>query len=123
MQCNYTIDGFLHRVHKGTYTNGVFHFDLPVEDVENGLHRIDYLLVADNGSSTAQGSAWFFKTPVGGNCITQYDYWLNNKNDDVHSVTLEETKDPFQLIKLLPITKEPIRSSCFHFEVKDEKPI
>lgn len=123
MQCSYTIDGFRHRVHKGTCTNGVFHFDLPVEDVEDGLHRIDYLLVAENGASTTQGSAWFFKTPVGGNGITQYDYWLNDKSDEVQSVVLDEPKDPFQLIKLLPIPSEPIRSSCFHFEVKDEKPM
>lgn len=123
MQCSYTIDGFKHHVHKGTSTNGVFHFDLPVDDVEDGLHRIDYMLVAENGASTTQGSAWFFKTPVGGNGITQYDYWLNDKSDVVQSVVLDEPKDPFQLIKLLPIPSEPIRSSCFHFEVKDEKPM
>lgn len=123
MQCSYTIDGFKHHVHKGTSTNGVFHFDLPVDDVEDGLHRIDYMLVAENGASTTQGSAWFFKTPVGGNGITQYDYWLNDKSDEVQSVVLDEPKDPFQLIKLLPIPSEPIRSSCFHFEVKDEKPM
>ena len=123
MQCSYTIDGFKHHVHKGTSTNGVFHFDLPVDDVEDGLHRIDYMLVAENGASTTQGSAWFFKTPVGGNGITQYDYWLNDKSDVLQSVVLDEPKDPFQLIKLLPIPSEPIRSSCFHFEVKDEKPM
>lgn len=121
MQCSYTIDGFRHHVHKGTSTNGVFHFDLPVEDVEDGLHRIDYMLVAENGASTTQGSAWFFKTPIGGNGITQYDYWLNDKSNEVQSVVLDEPKDPFQLIKLLPVPSEPIRSSCFHFEVKDEK--
>lgn len=123
MQCSYTIDGFKHHVHKGTSTNGFFHFDLPVDDVEDGLHRIDYMLVAENGASTTQGSAWFFKTPVGGNGITQYDYWLNDKSDVLQSVVLDEPKDPFQLIKLLPIPSEPIRSSCFHFEVKDEKPM
>lgn len=123
MQCTYTIDGFRHYVHKGTCADGVFHFDLPVEDVEDGLHRIDYMLVAENGATTTQGSAWFFMTPLGGNAITQYDYWLNDKNDEVQSVTLENPVDPFQLVKLLPVTSEPIRSSCFHFEVKDGKPM
>lgn len=123
MQCSYTIDGFKHYTQKGTLTNGTFHFDLPVDEVEDGLHRIDFMLVAENGATTTQGNAWFFKTPVGGNGITQYDYWLNDKADEVTKVTLNEYQDPFQLIKLLPIPSEPIRSSCFHFEVKDEKPM
>lgn len=123
MQCSYTIDGFKHYTQKGTMANGTFHFDLPVDEVEDGLHRLDYLLVAENGVSTTQGSAWFVKTPLGGNAVTQYDYWLNDKSDEVYSVALDEPKDPFQLVKLLPVTTEPIRSSCFHFEVKDDTPM
>ena len=123
MQCSYVIDGFRHYTHKGTLTNGAFHFDLPVADIEDGLHRIDYMLVADNGVTTTQGSAWFFKTPVGGNCITQYDYWLNSKSDEMQSVALDTPTDPLKLINLLPVTAEPIRSSCFHFELKDGRPM
>lgn len=123
MQCSYIIDGFKHYVQKGISVNGTFHFDLPVEEMEDGLHRMDYMLVAENGVTTTQGSAWFFKTPVGGNGITQYDYWLNDKSDDVRSVTLDVPTDPFQLIKLLPISTEPIRSSCFHFDSKDGIPM
>lgn len=123
MQCSYTIDGFKHYTQKGTLTNGTFHFDLPVDEVEDGLHRIDFMLVAENGATTTSGNAWFFKTPVGGNGITQYDYWLNDKADEVTKVTLNEYQDPFQLIKLLPVPSEPIRSSCFQFEVKDENPM
>lgn len=123
MQCSYTIDGIIHGVQKGTCTNGTFHFDLPVDEIEVGLHRLDYHLVADNGASTSQGSDWFYKTPLGGNSIIRYDYWLNDKNDEVHSVAVEDPKDPFQLIKLLPVPAEPIRSSCFHFEVENNKPM
>lgn len=123
MQCSYTIDGFKHYTQKGTLTNGTFHFDLPVDEVEDGLHRIDFMLVAENGATTTQGNAWFFKTPVGGNGITQYDYWLNDKADGVTKVTLNEYQDPFKLVKLLPVPSEQIRSSCFQFEVKDENPM
>lgn len=123
MQCNYAIDGYRHYSQKGTCDNGTFHFDLPVNEVEDGLHRIDYMLVAENGATTTQGSDWFYKTPLGGNGIKQYDYWLNDKSQDVHSETLAKSQDPFQLIKLLPLTQEPIRSSCFQFEVKDDKPM
>lgn len=123
MQCSYTIDGYKHFVHNGTVTNGIYHFDLPVAELEDGLHRIDYMLVAENGVNTNQSTAWFYKTPVGGNGITQYEYWLNEKTDEKQTMILEEYKDPFQLIKLLPLPSEPIRSSCFHFEVKDNKPM
>lgn len=123
MQCSYAIDGYRHYSQKGTCANGTFHFDLPVNEVEDGLHRIDYMLVAENGTTTTQGSNWFYKTPLGGNRIKQYEYWLNDKSQDVHSVTLTKSQDPFQLIKLLPLTHEPIRSSCFQFEVKDDKPM
>lgn len=123
MQCNYAIDGYRHYSQKGTCDNGTFHFDLPVNEVEDGLHRIDYMLVAENGATTTQGSDWFYKTPLGGNGIKQYDYWINDKSQDVHSETLAKSQDPFQLIKLLPLTQEPIRSSCFQFEVKDDKPM
>lgn len=123
MQCNYAIDGYRHYSQKGTCDNGSFHLDLPVNEVEDGLHRIDYMLVAENGATTTQGSDWFYKTPLGGNGIKQYDYWINDKSQDVHSETLAKSQDPFQLIKLLPLTQEPIRSSCFQFEVKDDKPM
>lgn len=123
MQCNYAIDGYRHYSQKGTCDNGAFHFDLPVNEIEDGLHRIDYMLVAENGATTTQGSDWFYKTPLGGNGIKQYEYWLNDKSQDVHSETLAKSQDPFQLIKLLPLTQEPIRSSCFQFEVKDDKPM
>ncbi len=123
MQCSYAIDGYRHYTQKGTCANGAFHFDLPVDEVEDGLHRIDYMLVAENGTTTTQGYDWFYKTPLGGNGIRQYDYWLNDKSQDMHSVTLDKSQDPFQLIKLLPMTREPIRSSCFQFEVRDGKPM
>lgn len=123
MQCSYTIDGFKHYTQKGTMTNGAFHFDLPVDEVEDGLHRIDFMLVAENGATTTQGSSWFIKTPLGGNAVTQYDYWLNDKTDEVQRVTLDNPTDPFQLIKLLPVSSEPLRSSCFHFEAKDGVPM
>lgn len=122
MKCSYTIDGIHHRTFDGICTNGVIHFDLPVEDIEYGIHRIDYRFVAKNEVSSTQGSAWFYKSAVGDVGIRQYEYWLNDNNDKVHSITLDVPKDPFQLIKLLPVAPEPIRSECFHFEIKNGKP-
>jgi len=123
MTCNYSIDGFRHFSQTGTLADGLFHFDLPVDSVENGLHRIDFMLIAKNGITTDQGSSWFFKVPLGGYGLRQYDYWLNDKSDEVHSVVLDSPQDPIQIIKLLPVSAEPIRSTCFQFETEDGKPI
>lgn len=123
MKCLYSIDDAKTFTQAGNFANGLFHFDLDVASLEDGLHRLAYMLIADNGVSTPMQSAFFWKTPVGGNAIIQYDYWLNENEDNTKKVTLAERNNPFSLITLLPIESCPIRSSCFHFEVKDGKPM
>lgn len=123
MKCLYSIDDAKTYTQAGNFANGLFHFDLDVASLADGLHRLAYMLIADNGVSTPMQSAFFWKTPVGGNAITQYDYWLNDNEADAKKVTLAERNNPFSLITLLPIESCPIRSSCFQFEVKDGKPM
>lgn len=121
MKCFYTIDNAESYIEAGTYANGTYHFDLDVSALDDGLHQIAYMLVGDNGVSTKVNSAFFMKTPLCGNGITQYWYWLND--DDAHKtvVQLAERTNPLQLVGLLPVESVPIRSSCFHFEVDEEK--
>lgn len=120
MKCFYTIDNADTYIEAGTYADGAFHFDLDVSALDEGLHQLAYMLVGDNGVSTKVSSAFFMKTPLGGNGITQYWYWLNDDDANKTLVKLEERTNPFQLIGLLPVESVPIRSSLFHFEV-DEK--
>lgn len=120
MNLVYSIDGGEHKSIKGSYNNGMFHFDMDVASIEDGLHNMTYMLASETGTSTKVNSAFFMKTPVGGPGIISYKYWLNDYEDETRYVKLEERKNPFDLITLLPVDTCPIRSSCFHFEIQDD---
>lgn len=120
MNLVYSIDGGDHKSIKGSYNNGMFHFDMDVASIEDGLHNMTYMLASETGTSTKVNSAFFMKTPVGGPGIISYKYWLNDYEDETRYVKLEERKNPFDLITLLPVDTCPIRSSCFHFEIQDD---
>lgn len=122
MKCYYTIDDGEHYAQAGQMDNNVYHFDLDVADIDNGLHKLTYMLVADNGTCSTVLNNYFFKTPLGGNGIVQYEYWLNDRIENKHTTKLETRTNPLQLITLLPVEECPIRSSCFHFEVAEGKP-
>ena len=100
-------------------------------DVSNllaGLHTLHYQLVDSDGQLTSICSGIFLKMfdnilEAGQNRITQYKYWLNNNTAAIQTVKLDAAVNPFTLIALLPMQKEPIRSTCFHFEQKDDKPM
>ena len=123
MKCVYAIDNFETFSEAGTLSDGLFHFDLDVATIENGLHRIAYMLVSEDGVTTPQKTAFFWKTPLGGDGIVQYDYWVNNNDDQKHSVQLDKRTNPFSLISLLPVEAQPIRSSNFQFAVKNGEPL
>lgn len=124
MKCVYAIDGSEFYTEAGTLGNGTYHFDLDVSALDDGLHRISYMLSNGLGVSTKAQVQFFMKTPLGGNGITEYWYWLNDQADtNAKKVTLPERKDPFSLITLLPVESLPIRSSLFEFRVEQEKPV
>ncbi len=123
MRCFYSIDGSEHKYEAGKVNKNLYHFDLNVTDVEDGFHRISYMLMGENGTSSKVMSAFFFKTALGGNGVKQYEYWLNENEENMHRVKLEQRENPFKLISLLPVETCPIRSSCFHFEVENNQPV
>ena len=123
MQCVYNIDGGEFQATAGSISGQDYHFDLDVSALEDGLHRLTYMLNDGNGVSTKVQTQFFTKIPLGGNGITQYEYWLNRNFETRHQVTLPERVNPYNLISLLPVETEPIRSSCFHFEIKDGQPM
>lgn len=122
MKLVYSLDGNEFHTATGDATNGVFHFDVDVASLEDGLHRIIYNLASDNGTSTKVNTSYFWKTPIGGNGIMEYRYWLNDNEADAHVKVLDNRVSPFSLVILLPVESQPIRSSCFRFEVKDGVP-
>ena len=124
LKCVYAIDGAEFYTEAGTVADGTFHFDLDVSSLDDGLHRIAYMLSNGKGVTTKSQMQFFVKTPLGGNGVTEYWYWLNDQGDQqAKKVTLPERKDPFSLITLLPVAQEPIRSKLFQFRIENGNPI
>lgn len=101
---------------------------LDVSGLLTGLHTLHYQLVDSNGNVCAPMSGIFFKqfdkvVESSENVITQYMYWMNDNSADNHKVKIANPSSPYQLITLLQTIKAPIRTSSFHFEVKDGVPM
>ena len=103
--------------------DGVYHFDLDMSGLNDGLHHISYFLSSDKGVSSSPQTRFFIKSPTGGNAIARYQYWLNDDTEHMKTVNLPEAQNPFKLISLLPVETVPVRSSQFHFEIKDGEPM
>lgn len=123
MKCVYAIDGADFNTEAGRMTNGAFHCDLDVAHLEDGLHRIAYKLTNGYGVETKTQTQFFIKTPLGGNGITEYRYWLNDSTEQVSKVKLAERTNPYRLISLLPVPKHPVSSKLFQFELTDGQPM
>ncbi len=101
---------------------------LDVADMPTGLHTLNYQLIDSNGNVGVPVTRIFMKSfekaiASGHNGITKYMYWLNSNSSTVQTVAIDEPVNPYTLIALLPMQHEPIRSSCFHFEMKDGNPM
>lgn len=123
LKCVCYIDGKLLKTENVSTNNGIINLNLDVATVNPGLHNISVQLVSSGGVATSFYSAMFFMTPIGGNGVKRYEYWIN---DDVQNKVVSEvspTQETFKLVSLLEINEYPIRSSCFHFSVEDSIPI
>lgn len=100
---------------------------LDVLNLPMGLHALHYQLIDSKGEVTAPVSRLFLKSfdkmlPDGVNHITKYQYWLNKNSRTMQTVELSNADNPYTLIALLPMQKEPIQSSLFHFEITNGQP-
>ena len=108
-------------VAKGTQT-------LEVADMPSGLHTLNYQLIDSKGNVGVPVTRIFMKSfdtviASGHNSIIKYQYWQNSNSAMVQTVAIDEPVNPYTLIALLPMQRVPFRSSSFHFEVKDGKPM
>ena len=122
LSCVFSIDGQLYKTVENGVQDGLFHCDLDVASLSEGMHKISYYLTNGQGAQTTVKSQYFIKIPIGGNSIKKYQYWLNNNDEMAHMVDLGNATDPFLLISLLPVEQQPLSSKLFHFEVKDGQP-
>lgn len=98
MKYYYSVDGSSHQNEAGVYKNGLFHFDLDLSTLADGLHQISFMMVTENGITSKASSAFFMKTPIGGNGITRYDYWLNDNEENAVRTDLSQRVDPLKLM-------------------------
>ena len=112
---SYVIDNSESKIAHGTYEDGGLNFMLDVSDLRDGLHHLSYILVKNDGPIGGFHNAFFYKIPLGGNCITRYEYWLNDADSAIHTVNLSDKSNPLQLITMLPVESVPISSKLFHF--------
>lgn len=124
MRCLYAIDTDAFNTDASVVgTNGNYHFDLDLSELSDGLHHISYMLYNDRGTSTKIQTRFFIKTPLGGNGITLYQYWLNDDDvSDAKTITLPQKVNPLQLMSLLPVESRPFRSSLFQFDMSSGQP-
>ncbi len=125
MRCVYAIDNdSFHSNSNVVSSNGSYHYDLDLSGLDDGLHYITFLLHNDRGTSTKVQTRFFVKVPLGGNGITQYQYWLNDDDiNDSKTVALQQKVSPLQLMSLLPVESRPFRSSLFQFDANNGKPM
>ena len=122
MSIDYEIDGSIHNQLVANINDGLYHFDVDVEQLEPGLHRLTCFLTDDNGLvSTVQ--RYFVKIPQDGYGVSHYEYWLNDSINQSVNVDLPSLADPFKLITLLPFESWPIRSKDFQFVVDNGTPL
>ena len=100
---------------------------LDVSALTAGLHTLNYQLIDSEGKVGVPVARLFFKdfekaVADGENRITKYQYWLNKNSQTMQTVELANASNPYQLISLLPVHKEPIHSDLFHFEITDDVP-
>ena len=122
MKLVYNVDGNVFETVDGSAVDGLYHFDLDVSSLEDGLHRITYQLASASGTSTKFSTQFFVKTPLGGTGITRYDYWLNDDRANAVVTDIDPRVDELSVVKLLEVNRMPLRSSCFQFEVTDGVP-
>jgi hypothetical protein len=123
MKCVYCIDGNEFYSEAGTVSNGLYHFDLDLQSLDDGLHRITYMLNNGKGVATRTQTQFFVKIPREGTGIARYKYWLNDQEDKAIVTDFDPLQDVVRILSLIPFEPQPIRSSSFQFEVENGKPV
>ena len=107
-------------------TNGTRILDVSM--LSSGLHALHYQVMDSQGQMTTPVTRVFMKNlddlmTGGTNHVAKYQYWLNQNSQAMKTIELDgNIPNPYKLISLLPMQKEPIQSSNFHFEMMKGAP-
>ncbi|MCM1452689.1 MAG: dockerin type I repeat-containing protein [Clostridium sp.] len=118
----YTIDG----ERKGEIDiswGKTIHLDLDVADLPSGLHSIVAYLAGSAGFASNTIHSFFYKIPLGGEGVKDYEYWINDEYSSRVKVGLDRATNPLQIIDMIEVEEQPIRSALFAFAIKDGEPV
>ena len=123
LQGYYTLDGIRAGDISGVTLGNPIHLDIDASRLLTGIHYVEVFLTSPSGIGTSAASAWFVKIPNGGEGVMAYDYWLNDKADDLVSANLENRENPLSLMSLLEVSEEPFCSERYAFAIEDGAPV
>lgn len=122
MKGYYTLDGKLAGELAPAVNGGVYHLDIDASILTSGLHSVSVYMASPVGLITSMNTAWFIKTPQGGEGVKSYEYWLND-NPEHTQVTLDKVANPMQLVSLMDVPEQSFRTTSYAFAVEDRKPV
>ena len=115
MQYKFWFDNDLSTLQTGVLGTGCF--QLEVGELSNGIHTLN---ISVEGSTPR--NYMFYKMPLGGFGVARWDYWINNDLLHTHTTNIVPSLDTLEIISLLPVEAQPIRTSCFYFHPDGENP-
>ena len=104
-------------------TNGVKQtWTLDMASLPKGLHHVRVNIADKNREGIATTAMFDAMCYRGVGRLVSYEYIINEDETSYGRVELNEPKEEFTLISLLPVPLQEIQSKKFHFEVNDDQP-
>ena len=104
--------------HSGRFLSEHLVFD--IDSLQTGFHTINAQF--KSGKDVTIKSFLFYKKPHAEIQIVRYEYWLNDLDSLAQVVNLTP-QDTVNLVALLQLAQQPIRSSYFHFNPNGGIPV
>jgi hypothetical protein len=117
MRLECSIDGAVPTTLQRGFTNGVLEYDLDVSEMPSGMHTLAYRVKGT--LSTALKKEIFLIDPK----VESYEYWLNGDSKNGTKVGKLREGSPWELDTSLSVSRMPLRSSAFEFNVEEGIPV
>ena len=124
LKCYYMIDGnSSHTVSEATRISGqAYHFDLDMSTLTSGLHSLTYWLSNERETMTNMRTTYFVKTTAGGDGITQFQYWLNDRYAQRQTIAFDPRQATVHLTTPLLLEQLPLRPCDYEFALEQGEP-
>lgn len=123
LKCYYMVDGNAYAVGEAAQiSNQVYHFDLDMSALSDGLHQLTYWMGNTQGKMTNMRNAFFVKIAAGGNGITQMQYWLNDRYAERQTINYDPRQATVHLTAQLPVDQVDLRPCDYKFVYENGDP-